>query len=86
MRPVIPPGQFGAMNSIRIDSATVRGSVFHPWRRPHAPVASAPPKPIFTITASYEVLLGADLGNDDGDFDACWVDYFDYARPKPDRN
>jgi len=80
--PVIPARRFAAMKRIRIDSATVRGSVFSPWRRPHESVVAAPPKPIFTATASYEVLLGADLGNDDGDFDACWVDYFDYPRPE----
>ncbi len=80
--PVISPGVFAKMKQIKLVTTEVRGSVFHPWQRPDGPVATGPPKPIFTQSGAYEVLLGGDLGNDDGDFDGCWVYYFDYPRPK----
>jgi len=79
--PVIAPGVFAKMRQVKLSTAEARGSLSAPWR-PDRPRALKPPEKIFTESGSYEVLLGPALGAEDADFDACWVDYFDFPRPK----
>ena len=80
--PVIPPDRFAKMKRVELFTTEARGSVSRPWAGAQTPLALAPPKMIFTKTGLYEVLLDGDLGYDDADFAACWVDYNDSLRPR----
>jgi len=77
--PVIAASAFASMRQVRL-STEARGSLSGPWLADR-PRALKPPEKIFTQSGPYEVLLGPALGAEDSDFDACWVDYFDYPKP-----
>ncbi len=81
--PPIAPEEFARMRRVKLVTTTARGPLFRPWVRPGGPIAYGPSELIFTRPGPYEVLLGRDLGDDEADFDACWVDYFDYPNPYP---
>ncbi len=73
--PVIPPQKFAAMKQITLNPATARGSLSNWWRGREIPRALKPPELIFTDSGAYEILLGAGLGSEDANYDACYVDY-----------
>ncbi len=79
--PVMAPGVFAKMRQVKLSPAEARGSLSPPWR-PDRPRALKPPEKIFTESGPYEVVLGPALGEEDGEFDACWVRYFDFPRPQ----
>ncbi len=79
--PVIAPGVFATMKQVKLSTAEARGSLSDPWR-PDRPRALRPPQKIFIQSGPYEVLLSPSLGEEDADFDACWVRYFDFPRPQ----
>ena len=80
IEPVIPPEDFSSMRRIRLSTATARGSLSNLWRGDEVRRALKPPELIFTASGSYEVLLGAGLGDDDVPFGACWVEYIDHEK------
>ena len=80
--PLIPPNQFAKMTKMRLVGGVTLGSPLDPMAN-LGPDSFGPPEVIFTKTGLYQVELGELLGTEDGDFDACWVHYYDYPRPKP---
>lgn len=80
--PIIAPDMFRTMKQIKLLTTEARGSSSDFWHGSDVPRASGSPKPIFTETGLYEVLLGQAIGAEDADFDGCWVNYVDRPRPK----
>jgi len=80
LAPLITPDTFAAMTKIELIGGETLGVSSALLKKSSAPKT---PQVIFRRTGLYEVALGEVMESEDGDFDACWVDYFDYPRPKP---
>jgi len=80
-RPLISSHEFGEMANVNLVGGTTLGLPQDLSAKPGHFNLGAPEK-VFATTGLYQVELGALLWTEDGDFDACWVHYYDYPRPK----
>jgi len=78
----VPYAKFAKMTKIELVGGKTLGLPQDLMANPD-PYRFGPPRVIFAKTDLYQVELGELLWTEDGDFDACWVDYYDYPRPKP---
>ncbi|HVA81196.1 MAG TPA: hypothetical protein VNF29_09750 [Candidatus Binataceae bacterium] len=79
--PVIPHDQFGRMQTIRLDTATARGSMINKWAHGGTPAVLDPPQLIFTESGSYDVVVSSDIMSPHAEIDVCDLNYYDYPKP-----
>jgi len=82
----IPHEKFAKMKQVKIDTASSTGSLMKGYAHGETRAVLEPLQPIFAKTGNYDVLVGTDLRSPNGGIDVCYMYYYDYPRPTPDRH
>lgn len=83
LQPVIPPAGFARLKQITILTTDARGQLSRSSLR-QVPQPLGPAEKIFTKSGRYLVLVSPALDVCDGpEFDACWINYINHDRARP---